>query len=78
MRLYTLYDHLAKEAGPVFESVNDAVALRNVRQMMKNGNLEKECYSLMFLGVYDETVPAVMALDKAEEIKEAVDGSTSV
>ena len=34
MFLYTIYDKSAEEAGPVFNAVNDSVAIRQVVQMM--------------------------------------------
>jgi hypothetical protein len=32
MKLYSIFDQLAREYGPVFESKNDEVALRSARQ----------------------------------------------
>lgn len=33
--LYTIYDRVAEEAGPVFQAINDGVALRNTVQVLK-------------------------------------------
>lgn len=30
-KIYQMYDRLAEQAGPTFEAVNDAVALRGLR-----------------------------------------------
>lgn len=45
--LYTLYDEIAEDAGPIFEAVNDAVAVRNVQNMMlKNQFIKISDFSL--------------------------------
>lgn len=36
MFLYTVYDRLAEEAGPVFEAKNDPVALRNYANLLNS------------------------------------------
>lgn len=36
MPMYTIYDKSAEEAGPVFDAVNDAIAIRNtVRTLLE-------------------------------------------
>lgn len=34
--LYTIYDRVAMECGPIFEAKNDEVAFRSVRKIMEN------------------------------------------
>ena len=36
MKLYVIFDEVAEKGSPVFEAVNDAVAIRHVRDMIKN------------------------------------------
>lgn len=50
-RMYTLLDSVAEDAGPVFLAVNDGVAIRNVRQMLREAG-SPEDYRLFYLGDY--------------------------
>lgn len=50
MRLYTCYDKLAQESGPLFEAKNDTVAVRMFNGINFPGN--RDDYQLLFLGVY--------------------------
>ena len=65
MYLYCLYDKLAEEAGPVFEAVNDAIALRNVRQMVSRNGLDESEYYLYKIGEYSSKLPSISAYPKA-------------
>lgn len=50
MRLYTVYDKLAEESGPLFEAKNDTVALRMFDGINFPG--ERDHYKLLFIGTY--------------------------
>lgn len=50
--LYTVFDCAANEGGPLFQAVNDAVACRQYRQLLKEVN-EPESYKLYRVGNYD-------------------------
>jgi hypothetical protein len=54
-RLYTLYDKIAEEGGPIFQAKNDAVALRNFEQAMtaQHGVMHPEDFKLLCVGFYD-------------------------
>lgn len=55
-RLYSLYDSVAEEFGPLFSAKNDEVALRNVIQMftdMKVNIASVESYHLYYIGNFD-------------------------
>lgn len=55
-RLYSLYDAVAEEFGPLFSAKNDDVALRNVIQMftdMKVNIASVESYHLYYVGNFD-------------------------
>lgn len=77
-RLYTIYDTVAEEPGPVFEAKNDGTARRAYKQVMnKTIAGEPEEYSLIFIGEFDKEtlkitapeVTKVISIDygKAEE-----------
>lgn len=54
MGVYTIYDRVAEEAGPLFLAVNDAVALRSYRQLVQSaGVVAEEEYTLYKIGSYD-------------------------
>ena len=54
MGLYTVYDRVAEEAGPCFLAVNDAVAIRQYRQLLKDSQVVTDDeYHLFRLGSYD-------------------------
>ena len=62
MRLYSVYDKVAKEHGPVFEAKNDDVALRNLRQMMhKNPSFKHDEFDLFFHGQFDNEAGVITA-----------------
>lgn len=43
-KIYQMYDRLAEQAGPTFEAVNDAVALRGTAKHREaNEDLELHC-----------------------------------
>ena len=46
MFLYTVYDKVAQEHGPSFEAKNDEVAIRNVRDLIKNQRMDWRDYDL--------------------------------
>lgn len=82
-RLYVVYDRVAQESGPIFTAVNDGVALRNVRGLLKDVvPYDRPSYRLMYLGEYDTStmtidseVPREIVLEfrdmTEEEIKDA-------
>ena len=54
MKLYVIFDELAKKCSPVFEAVNDAVALRHIRDMIKTMSVHVlQDYVLMCVGDID-------------------------
>jgi len=51
--LYSIYDKLAEEYGPVFQAKNKAIADRNYNQMLTKQNLNPEEYQLYKLSTFD-------------------------
>lgn len=58
MRLYTIYDKVAQESGPLFEAKNDTVAIRMYNGVNFPGN--REDYQLYYLGDYSHDPMNVM------------------
>ena len=55
--LYVIYDKVAQQSGPVMELVNDEVAKRITKKMLKEAKLEKDEVILYLIGRYNnETV----------------------
>lgn len=53
MGVYTVFDKVAMESGPLFFAQNDDVAKRMVLQMTKNSPELLDDYELSFLGFFD-------------------------
>lgn len=56
MKLYTIYDIGAEKTGPVFEAVNDVIATRMYRDMLKQvSENDQSDFVLLFLGTIDHS-----------------------
>lgn len=53
MKLYTLYDVLAKEAGEIFMMKNDDVAIRSVHRMFIEKGIPEEDFELYCVGEFN-------------------------
>lgn len=67
MRLYTIYDRLAQEAGPIFECKNDAVALRSIVDVIKH---DYDRYHLLYLGHFNHDPVSLISLEVPEEVSQ--------
>lgn len=65
--LYTVYDRLAKEAGPIFVAVNDQVAERQFRKLIVGSDNPAD-YQLYNLGEYDSVSLSIKDLDGPSEV----------
>lgn len=66
MNLYTLQDKLAEECGPVFEAKNHAVAIRKVKNLLKD-YVGKD-YCLLWSGTVDHDSGEISGFDGVQEI----------
>lgn len=54
MRLYSIYDRVAEEGGPVFCAVNDGVAIRQYRALLQEVvPVDRDAFQLFLVGEYD-------------------------
>lgn len=54
MEVYTIYDTVAKESGPLFYAKNIAVAQRSFNNLLKDLDEEtKKEYELVYIGVFN-------------------------
>lgn len=60
--LYTIFDRVAEESGPVFEAKNDAVALRKFRDFMKSNPIDPREFRLVALGRIDHATNKLTVL----------------
>lgn len=51
--IYTIYDKVSQECGPVFQAKNFGVAKRYVEDMVKNNPIKLDEYTLYQIGSYD-------------------------
>lgn len=58
MNLYTIYDRQAEMSGPVFEAVNDDIAIRKTCHTLKDVVFVED-YRLYKLGSYDPRIPVI-------------------
>lgn len=52
-KMYVVYDNEAKECGPIFEAKNDAVAMRNFRNLVEKSNISPDIFGLFCVGLID-------------------------
>lgn len=62
-RIYTVYDVVADEAGPLFNAKNDGVAMRQFLDLL-NKVVTKDDYRLYCLGEYDSVDMCINPVDK--------------
>lgn len=69
MGLYTVYDRVAEEAGPCFLAVNDGVAVRAYRNLVKQeGVVSEDEYILYRVGSYESKSMEVKGEDPVRVI----------
>lgn len=66
--VYTIYDCLQEESGPVFEQVNNAVAWRAYTQFLRREQQSPAEFKLLRIGVIDHSTIKATILDTPEEI----------
>lgn len=59
-KLYTVYDKLAEESGPIFCAPNTAVAQRQYRNLTKDMENPKD-FTLHYLGTFDSVAMLISA-----------------
>lgn len=65
LNLYTVYDSLAQEGGPVFQAPNDQVAKRNYKAILQQVSpVDAEEYQLFMVGEYDSETLEVFGCPK--------------
>lgn len=74
MRVYTIFDRLAQEAGPVFEQRNDAVALRAYKKMLLKSGEHPEEYQLLWIGTIDHNTVKCVINDVPVEVVPGING----
>ncbi len=54
INIYTIYDKLAKESGPLFQAKNDQVAFRQFQTQLKDiKNIQVQDFELLNIAEYD-------------------------
>lgn len=54
MRVYVIFDRVAQESGPLFEAKNDAVAVRQARNLIASANgARPDEFRLLYMGDID-------------------------
>ncbi len=51
--IYSIYDSVAEEYGPIFNAKSDAVAKRAVSGILNSGEIRSNDYDLYCLGTYN-------------------------
>ena len=64
VNIYTIYDTVAKECGPIFQSKNDDVAVRAFHSLLaETSNVMTTDYELYCLGEFDTEARTFVPLD---------------
>ena len=67
--LFTIYDKVAQEAGPIFQAKNLYVAMRYVKDMIKDNRINLTEYDLVRLGSFDSESMALSVFSKADAVE---------
>ncbi len=67
--LFTIYDKVAQEAGPIFQAKNLYVAMRYVKDMIKDNNINLTEYDLVRLASFDSESMIITVLPKADAVE---------
>ena len=67
--LFTIYDKVAQEAGPIFQAKNLYVAMRYVNEMIKDNKLNLHEYDLVRLGSFDSESMFLSVFPKADAVE---------
>lgn len=67
MYIYTLYDTVAEESGPLFEAINDATAARSAAHVLKDVESPDD-YKLICVGKVERYGQAVLLTSDDREI----------
>lgn len=69
MRIYCVYDRVAEESMPLFESRNDATALRSYQKhVIEKNDIDEKEMMLLCVGIMDHDTNRIEAFDYAVEI----------
>lgn len=69
MNLYVVFDVLAGESGPVFESKNDETAARAFRRLLQEQRSVSSEYRLMRIGTIDHAGSVLVVEQPWAEVK---------
>lgn len=67
--LFTIYDKVAQEAGPIFQAKNLYVAMRYVKEMIKDNKINLSEYDLVRLGSFDSEAMFLSVFPKADAVE---------
>lgn len=68
VNIYSVYDKLAEEAGPLFEQKNDATAMRAYKRLFSDEKASRLEYKLLFLGTFNKKTCKINFLDIPKEV----------
>lgn len=66
--LYVVYDEKAQESGPIFQSKNHDVAVRQYWNLMKDISVSSDEFTLFFIGTYDSEEMLLLSHEKVEHV----------
>lgn len=78
INLYTIWDSILQESGPIYDAKNNEVAIRNFKTATKN-MVPREDFELHLIGWYDaETMKGKFTTAQKIVVQwDAIDGETS-
>lgn len=68
-RIYTIYDRVAEECGPIWEAKNDGIAQRGYQKFMAESHspyFEETDYMLLCIGTVDKTTSLIEPFEPQE------------
>lgn len=67
--LYTIYDRLAEDAGPIFCAKNNAVALRQYNRLLDEYLSDQSHFKLYLLGIFNTESMQILVIAEPEEVQ---------
>lgn len=68
MGVYTIYDRLAEQSGPLFEAPNSAVANRQYKNLVMSSKVSPDEYRVLHIGDIDHDTSIITAYAVPEDV----------
>lgn len=71
MQIYTVFDRVLEESGPVFEAKNHGVAARKFQNILQNTEYPND-FRMLHLGSIDHQTSVIMPLSSPDDVTDSI------